>query len=92
MSVRIWETFPQPTEVLRWQAHISIVAVCWLQYDAGVVVLCSDGSTDIWTPEEKVSLEERRTLDLISFMRLDLDMAAENLIQCTLLCAVRKTS
>jgi hypothetical protein len=35
--------------------------------------------------EEKVSFEEKRTLDLISFMRLDVDVAAENIVQCAVL-------
>jgi len=88
MTVRMWETMPQARELRRCQVHTYIVAICWLQYDVGVLVLCSDGSTDIWGPEEKVSFEEKRTFDLISFMRLDVDVAAENIVQCTVLCAV----
>jgi len=92
MTVRMWETMPQARELRRCQVHTYVVAICWLQYDVGVLVLCSDGTTDIWGPEEKVSFEEKRTLELISFMGLDVDVAPENIVQCTVLWAVRETS
>lgn len=59
MTVRIWETIPQAKEVFRLQVHTSVVAICWLQYDHGVVILFSDGSTDICACAlSGVSLEE----------------------------------
>lgn len=60
MTVRIWQAIPQARELFRLNAYWPVVAICWLQYDAGVLLLFLDGSTDVWAPKMKVSLEEER--------------------------------
>jgi hypothetical protein len=62
---------PEAKMVHTWETRASIVAICWLEYDAGVLVLFSDGSTDVWVPKVGVSLEESRRdeIDLIHAIR-----------------------
>jgi hypothetical protein len=64
MVVRVWDTIPEPRERTKWKAPASVVSMCWLQNDVGLLILSIDGTMDIWAPD-KVSFEEKRTLDLI---------------------------
>lgn len=75
MTVQIWETTSQTRGIITLQADI--VAACWVKYDAGLLVLCSDGSTHIWT--QAVSIKEEDILNLISFMNKE-GMAARNIV------------
>lgn len=50
-TLRVWDIKPQSSESARLAHNSSILGMCWMEYDTGILTLCSDGSVNAWTPK-----------------------------------------